>query len=165
MHSGRRRVPGSGGGVARDAVAGERRGEPPSWPARQAKTFREELMRTEGSLVARYVAFLTPLFSTAAGYLATVIDDLTGAHLDGAQLTCLIFTSATSATAASWKWLTGWQQHESLVANGLVEPRRSAVATARRGGPRSYARARHGITLVTEMPPGTTAPRSPGSRT
>ena len=31
-------------------------------------------------------------------------------------------TISTSALASSWKWLTGWQQHERLVAQGLDLP-------------------------------------------
>ena len=122
-------------------------------------------MKTEGSLISRYVAFLTPLFSTAAGYLVTVINDVTGAQLDGAQLTCLMVTSGTSAAAASWKWLTGWQQHERLVADGLVAPRRPAVESTNKRSTHSYARKRRGFTLVTEIPLGKAVPRAPHSKT
>ena len=121
-------------------------------------------MKTEGSPISRYVAFLTPLFSTAAGYLVTVINDVTGAPLDGARLTCLMVTSATSAAAASWKWLTGWQQHERLVADGLAEPRRPAVESSRKRRTRSYTRKRRGLTLVTQVPAGKTVPRAPRSK-
>jgi hypothetical protein len=123
------------------------------------------MMTTEGSLISRYVVFLTPPFSTAAGYLVKVIDDATGAQLDGAQLTCLMVTSATSAAVASWKWLTGWQQHERLVADGLAEPRKPAVGLAQKRSTHPYARRRRGFTLVTEIPPGTTVPRAPRPRT
>jgi hypothetical protein len=105
-------------------------------------------MKTEGSLISRYVALLTPLFSTAAGYLVAVLNDVTGAGLDGAQLTCLMVTSATSAAAASWKWLTGWQQHERLVAEGLIEPRKPAVESIARRSTHLYSRKRRGFTLL-----------------
>jgi hypothetical protein len=122
-------------------------------------------MKTEGSLISRYVALLTPLSTSAAGYLVLVVNDVTGAQVDGARLTCLVVVAATSATAASWKWLTGWQQHERLVADGLAEPRRPAPQPRQERGTRPYARRRHRFTLVTEVPSGTTVPRAPGSRT
>ena len=127
-------------------------------------------MKTEGSLICRYVVLLTPVFSTTAGYLVVVINDVAGAQLDGAKLTCLMVASATSAAAASWKWLTGWQQHERLVADGLAEPRRPAVELIPKRSRHSDARKRRTLTLVTEMPlgkkvPRATVPRAPRSRT
>ncbi len=122
-------------------------------------------MKTEGSLISRYVALLTPPSTAAAGYLVLVVNDVTGAQVDGARLTCLVVVAATSATAASWKWLTGWQQHERLVADGLAEPRSPAVTSRQERGTQPYARRRHRFTLVTEVPFGKTVPRAPRSET
>jgi hypothetical protein len=38
-----------------------------------------------------------------------------------------MITASASALTAAWKWLQGWQQHEQLVAQGLVEPRKAAA--------------------------------------
>jgi hypothetical protein len=38
--------------------------------------------------------------------------------------------ASTSALTATWKWLQGWQQHEQLVSQGAVAPRRQARTPA-----------------------------------
>jgi len=74
---------------------------------------------TEQSLIGRFVALLTPIFAVAAGYLAGIVAQyIPGANLNQAEVTAFMVIAATSALTAAWKWLQGWQQHESLVAHG-----------------------------------------------
>jgi len=81
----------------------------------------------EGSLLGRGVALLTPVFAIAAGWIAGVIAHLVpGANLDQTQIVAFMIAVSTSALTAAWKWLQGWQQHESLVAQGLAPPRKQA---------------------------------------
>ena len=79
---------------------------------------------TEASLLPRFVALLTPVFAIAAGWLGSRAAQLTGVDLDETQIVAFMVTAATTALAAAWKWLHGWQQHERLVAQGLDAPRR-----------------------------------------
>lgn len=62
----------------------------------------------------RVVTLLTPVFAGLAGTLATwMADNLPGAPAvskDG--LTAIFITGAASATAAAYKWMKGWQEHE-----------------------------------------------------
>lgn len=81
-----------------------------------------EGVQTEGSWLPRIVAILTPFFSMAAGWIAVWVADHTGVQLDQPQITAFMVAVAFSALGAVWKWLTGWQQHERLVAQGLAVP-------------------------------------------
>lgn len=89
---------------------------PPAGPATGAAT--------EASLLPRFVALLTPLFAIVSGTIANWVAQHTGAHLDQGQMSAFMVTASTTALAASWKWLHGWQQHELLVAQGIDAPRR-----------------------------------------
>jgi hypothetical protein len=78
---------------------------------------------SEGSLIGRFVALLTPVLAILAGLLADWVARLIpGAHLDTTQVTTFMVTAATAVAGADWKWLQGWQQHEQLVANGNATP-------------------------------------------
>jgi hypothetical protein len=80
---------------------------------------------TEGSLLGRFVALLSPVFVIAAGWLAGIVAKVVpGAHLNQTQIVAFMVAAATSALTASWKWLQGWQQHELLVAEGKASPRK-----------------------------------------
>jgi hypothetical protein len=92
-------------------------------PANEVKVAEGEA--TEASLLPRFVALLTPIFAIAAGWLAGVVAQYTGAKLDKAQVTAFMVAVATSALASGWKWMQGWQQHEQLVAQGLDVPRKA----------------------------------------
>jgi hypothetical protein len=92
----------------------DRSGSPP--PAGEA---------TEASLLPRVVAILTPLFTIAAGWIASWVAQHTGAQLDRTQIVTFMAVASASALTASWKWLHGWQQHEVLVAQGLDAPRKA----------------------------------------
>ena len=73
----------------------------------------------ETSLIARFVAILTPVFASLAGLLAGWVASLwPGLHLDPAQIVTFMTTAAVAALTAAWKWLQGWQQHELMVAEG-----------------------------------------------
>jgi hypothetical protein len=63
----------------------------------------------------RIVALLTPVFAALAGGLATwIADTVPGApSIDSGELTAIFIAGAASATAAAYKWLAGWQQHEA----------------------------------------------------
>ncbi|WP_187438083.1 hypothetical protein [Actinomadura decatromicini] len=41
-------------------------------------------------------------------------------------MTAFMVAGATAALGAGWKWLQGWQQHESYVAEGKAPPVRSS---------------------------------------
>jgi hypothetical protein len=77
----------------------------------------------ETSSLGRIIALITPFFAAlAASITAWVAKHIPGVQLDSAQITALMVAVATSALGAAWKWLTGWQQHERLVAQGLDAP-------------------------------------------
>jgi hypothetical protein len=79
---------------------------------------------TEGSLIGRFVALLSPVFVIVAGWLAGVVAKIVpGAHLNQTQIVAFMVAAGTSALTASWKWMQGWQQHEQLVAEGKAAPR------------------------------------------
>ena len=91
----------------------------------------DPLATTEGSLAGRFVALLSPVFAIAAGWVAgRVATIVPGAHLDQTQIVSFMVVASTSALTAAWKWLQGWQQHERLVAQGQVAPRKAASAPA-----------------------------------
>src|ERR1039458_5760529 len=82
---------------------------------------------TEGSLIGRFVALLSPVFVIAAGWLAGLAAQIVPrAHLTPSQtqIAPLRVAAETSALTATWKWLQGWQQHELLVAEGKAAPRK-----------------------------------------
>lgn len=58
--------------------------------------------------VERIVAFLTPAFAVAAGWLSTAVAKY-GLHLDPTALAVAFGTGATAATGAAIKWLHGRQ--------------------------------------------------------
>lgn len=62
----------------------------------------------------RIVTVLTPVFAGLAGSLSVwMAENLPGAPQVGEEgLTAIFVAGATSATAAAWKWLQGWQRHE-----------------------------------------------------
>lgn len=64
----------------------------------------------------RIVTVLTPVFAGLAGSASVwMADNLPGApQISEDGLTAIFVAGATSATAAAWKWLQGWQQHEAL---------------------------------------------------
>lgn len=98
----------------------------PASPADPAAT-------TEGSLIGRFVALLGPVFAIAAGWLAGLVaSKVPGVQLNPAQITSFMAVASTSALTATWKWLQGWQQHEQMVSQGTVAPRRQASPPAPR---------------------------------
>jgi hypothetical protein len=90
-------------------------------------------VETETSWLGRIVSILTPFAAIAAGWLAAWVAKHTGAQLDQAHITAFIVATALSALGAAWKWLTGWQQHERLLAQ--VWPSPSGNKSSRRGRP------------------------------
>ena len=107
----------------------------PASPADPAAT-------TEGSLIGRFVALLGPVFAIAAGWLAGLVaSKVPGVQLNPAQITSFMAVASTSALTATWKWLQGWQQHEQMVSQGTVAPRRLARAPAPRR--RTVSQRRH----------------------
>jgi hypothetical protein len=77
---------------------------------------------------------IAPFAAIAAGWLAAWVAKHTGVQLDQAHITAFIVATALSALGAAWKWLTGWQQHERLVAQGLAVPV-GKQSSSRRGRP------------------------------
>lgn len=95
--------------------------QPPTTPA-LSDTAGAGAGATEQSLIPRFVALLTPVFVIAAGAVAGWVAQHTGAQLDQGQVATFMVTASSSALAAAWKWLHGWQQHEHRVAQGLDAP-------------------------------------------
>ena len=81
-----------------------------------------EGVEPETSWAGRLVSILTPFAAIAAGWVAALVAKHTGVELDQTQITAFIVAASLSALGAGWKWLTGWQQHERLVAQGLAVP-------------------------------------------
>lgn len=74
---------------------------------------------TEGSLIGRFVAIITPFFALAAGWLAGVVAKaVPGVTLDKGQIVAFMVAVVTAVLTSGWKWLQGWQQHEKNVADG-----------------------------------------------
>jgi hypothetical protein len=81
----------------------------------------------EQSLRGSFVAILTPLFAVFAGWLAGVVANVVpGVTLDQNQVIAFMAAASTSAIAAGYKWLQGWQQHEQRVSDGTAAPVKSA---------------------------------------
>lgn len=77
----------------------------------------------ETSWIPRFVALLTPVFAAAAGWIAGLVAQyLPGVQLDTGQITMFMVAAAVAAASSAWKWLTGWQQHERMVAEGHALP-------------------------------------------
>jgi hypothetical protein len=90
----------------------------------------EAVAGSEGSVLGRVVAVLTPVFSVAAGWIAGVVAKLVpGAHLTQGQIVTFMTAAASAALAAAYKWLSGWQLHEQRVADGKARPVRYQKAT------------------------------------
>jgi len=77
-------------------------------------------VEAETSWLGRIVAILTPFAALVGGWIAAWVAKHTAVQLDQQQITALIVSVALSVLGAGWKWLTGWQQHERLVAQGLA---------------------------------------------
>src|SRR5664279_2469073 len=108
-------------GIARSLSGGE------TWRSNRTRRRRRRRRWLRGRLLGRGVALLTPVFAIAAGWIAGVVAHLVpGANLDQTQIVAFMIAVSTSALTAAWKWLQGWQQHESLVAQGLAPPRKQA---------------------------------------
>lgn len=83
---------------------------------------------TEGSLIGRFVALVTPFFALGAGWLAGVVAKaVPGVTLDKGQIVAFMVAVATSVLTSAWKWLQGWQQHEQNVADGKSAPRKAVA--------------------------------------
>lgn len=103
----------------------------PAPPEISAAATKDPIATTEGSLIGRFVALLSPLFAIAAGWLAGVVaTKVPGAQLNQTQVASFMVAASTTALTATWKWLAGWQQHEQLVSQGAVSPRKVANASA-----------------------------------
>lgn len=78
---------------------------------------------SEGSLLPRFVALLTPFFTVAAGWLAGVVaKHFPGVELDADAVAAFMSVAALAALGAAWKWLEGWQRHEERVSLGRGMP-------------------------------------------
>jgi hypothetical protein len=85
-----------------------------------AKTEAEN--KTEGSIIGRIVAILTPFLAAAAAWLTGYVARHTGVKLDQAEIVALMVSVVTAGIAAGWKWLDGLQKHETRVAEGTAAP-------------------------------------------
>jgi len=78
---------------------------------------------SEGSLLPRCVALLTPVFAVGAGWLAAVVaKHFPGVKLDTGAITAFMSAATLSVLGVAWKWLEGWQQHEARVSHGVEKP-------------------------------------------
>lgn len=71
----------------------------------------------------RIVALLTPVFAGLAGSLADWLAQNVpgGPQLDKSELTAVFVAGAVTALGAAYKWLDGWQKHETVVADVKAE--------------------------------------------
>jgi hypothetical protein len=78
---------------------------------------------SEGSVIGRVVALLTPPLAIGSGWIAGwVAKEVPGAHLSSTQVTAFMVAASAAALTAAMNWLRGWQQHERLVAEGAAAP-------------------------------------------
>lgn len=77
----------------------------------------------------RVVVLLTPLvFAPAAGFVsAWVAQRVPGVTLDPAEVTGVFVAGAAFAVAKAYKWLDGWQKHESARNAGLTHEGGSGI--------------------------------------
>ncbi|SDI86680.1 hypothetical protein SAMN05444157_0547 [Frankineae bacterium MT45] len=106
---------------------------------------------TEASQLGRIVTVFAPFFAIFAGWLAGFVGkNVPGVALDPSQIAAFMLTATTAVLSTTWKWMQGWQQHELLVSQGSVAPRRhvhnatcpvtQSVATAKSRSVRRAAR-------------------------
>ncbi|SOD71007.1 hypothetical protein SAMN05892883_0614 [Jatrophihabitans sp. GAS493] len=80
---------------------------------------------TEASKLGRIVTVFAPFFAIFAGWLAGFVGkNVPGVALDPSQIAAFMLTATTAVLSTTWKWMQGWQQHELLVSQGSVAPRR-----------------------------------------
>ena len=82
----------------------------------------------------RVVAFLTPVFASAAGFLSIKMADW-GLNVSADQLQAVFIGGATLAVAPALLWLKGWQDWEKLQAGtsaGVSSDQRLEEAMAER---------------------------------
>lgn len=86
---------------------------------------------SEGAVINRVVLILAPFITVAAAWIAAVVaKNVPGVKLDQTQIVSFMIAIVAVCLAAAWKWLSGWQQHELLVAQKLAAPVKAVVSTA-----------------------------------
>ncbi len=98
-------------------------------PDGEAKKTPEEL--TEGSIIGRIVAIITPFLAAAAAWLTGWVARHTGVKLDQTEIVALMVSVVAAGLASGWKWLEGLQKHEQRVSEGNA----AAIRTARKPKP------------------------------
>jgi hypothetical protein len=82
---------------------------------------------SEGAVIGRVVAIVTPFFAAAAAWLAGLVARHTGVKLNEGEIVALMVSVVAAALGAAWKWLEGLQKHEQRVSEGkavaMREPR------------------------------------------
>lgn len=91
--------------------------------------------KTEGSIIGRIVAIITPFLAAAAAWLTGYVARHTGVKLDQTEIVALMVSVVTAGLASGWKWLEGLQKHEQRVAAGEALAIRTPKATK---APRSF---------------------------
>jgi hypothetical protein len=81
---------------------------------------------TEGSIIGRIVAIITPFLAAAAAWLVGYVARHTGVKLDQTEIVALMVSVVTAGLGVGWKWLEGLQKHEQRVAEGKAVPIREA---------------------------------------
>ena len=66
----------------------------------------------------------------AAWVAAVIARNVPGVTLDQTQVVSFMIAIVAVCLAAAWKWLSGWQQHELLVAQKLAAPVKAVISTA-----------------------------------
>lgn len=101
------------GRAAAPAAAAQRAAEPP----------------TEGSIIGRFVAIITPILAVAASAIAGWVAHIfPGVKLDKGEIVAFMIAVVTAALTAGWKYLDGMQKHEQRVSEGTAAPIRLAKA-------------------------------------
>jgi hypothetical protein len=89
-------------------------------PADPAANQAEKTELTEGSIIGRIVAIITPFLAAAAAWITGYVARHTGVNLDQAEIVALMVAVVTAGLGVGWKWLDGLQKHEQRVSEGIA---------------------------------------------
>jgi hypothetical protein len=83
---------------------------------------------SEGAIINRVVLIVTPFLTIGAAWLAGLVGrHVPGVTLDQTQIVSFMIAIVVLCLSGLWKWLSGWQQHELLVAQRLAAPLKPVI--------------------------------------
>ncbi len=103
---------------------------------------------TEGSIIGRFVAVITPILAAAAAWFAGFAAKEWDIKLDKGEIVAFMIAVVTAVLTSGWKWLEGLQKHEQRVAEQMAIPMREAKKTLPARGSDSYS----GAERMTQQP-------------